>query len=501
MPASTEILNDSLKPRVLELLSKWLPGGRLVGREYRCAGKMGGNGDNLTYNVDEGVLVELYSRINNLSIDEACSRLEIMVKDSAQVAIQVNVNNGIDEPVVTTSLFSLWENLGIACTGQGNPIANLSNVVRILEGETFFKENIWFDEFHLLARAKLKGKTIDLDENYLLNLRLSIQRNYGITRINAADVRDAVALISKRNIKNEPKDYMNSIEWDNVPRIQTFFCDCVGAPDNEYTRSASRNFWISMVARVFNPGCIMRTMVVFKGRQWTGKSTVFAAIGGQWYAEVLENIHTNNFLQSLNGNIIMEFADLSGFVRADINRIKQIISCRKDRYRAPYDRAPATHLRQCVFTATTNEHDFLRDDTGNTRFWPIETGGISISKIIDNRDQLFAEAVHLYKGGADWYIMPDETTAEQEKYRSSDEWEEAIAEYVKPQQQTTIRELATECLKIDIGKLDKSLQMRIGRVLILLGWRKDIVWQDGKAARIWTPKHNDDSNQKIEWDE
>lgn len=411
----------------------------------------------------------------------------------ALAAVQVNIESGPDEPVVTGSLRAVWENLGVALTDAGKPIANLSNVVRILEGEPMFHKNIWFDEFYLLARAYSHGKIIDLDENYLLNLRLNIQRNYGITRITAADVRDAVALTAKRVIKNEPKDWMESLVWDDTPRIETFFIDCAGAPDSVYIRAASKNFWISMAARVYDPGCLMRTMVVLKGKQWTGKSTIFATIGGKWYAEVLENIHGNNFLQSLNGHIIMEFSDLSGFVRADINRIKQIVSCRKDTYRAPYDRVPATHPRQCVFTATTNDEEFLRDDTGNTRFWPIETGEISIPKITETRDQLFAEAVNLYKSGADWYKMPEETEIHQEKYRSADEWEEIIADYMVGKQQITGREIAVNCLRIEVGKLDKSIQIRIGRIMGVLGFRRKVVRDGNSIVRVWEP-----NNPKVE---
>ena len=268
--------------------------------------------------------------------------------------VKVDIQNTGDEPVTKGSLYALWERLGLVMTNAGAVVLNMDNMVRIFERDNVFERKIWFDEFHLSVFTEQAGVAVKLTDQDILSLTLRMQRYYGLSRMNVQTVRDAVAVYARADVRHEPKDWMSALVWDEAPRVEQFMYTYLGCEDTEYVRAVSKNFWVSMIARVMDPGCIMRTMVVFKGKQWTGKSTVFATIGGKWYTEILENIHTNNFLQSLRGHFIMEFADLAGFVRADINRIKQIISCRKDTYRAPYDREPCTHLRQCVFVATTN---------------------------------------------------------------------------------------------------------------------------------------------------
>jgi predicted P-loop ATPase len=276
----------------------------------------------------------------------------------------------------------------------------------------------------------------------------------------------------------------------------------LGAEDNEYTRAASRNFWISLVARVYRPGCLMRTMVVLKSKQWTGKSTAFATIGGKWYAEIVENINSNNFFQVLHGHLILEFADLSGFDRADITRIKQIVSCWKDVYRTPYDRDPAPHLRQSIFVATTNEATFLRDDTGNTRFWPVETTDIKLDLIATDRLQLFAEAVGAFKAGETWHIMPQEATEEQqEKYRKEDAWEQVITDWLVGQEEITIMDIASRCLHMELRQIGLSEQHRIGRILAGLGWHKSNSRRNGRQIKVWLSNSHPTLQARGEWEE
>lgn len=402
-----------------------------------------------------------------------------------------NLTNEDDAGMPDETMVAVWERLGIVLTSQGQPICNEDNVARIFEKDPELAGKLWFDDFYnsvFLNDANGGHEMKDID---VFKLTLRLQRWYGLRRISDATVRRALVILADRVHKNEPYDWMESLAWDGKARIQEFFCTHLGAKTSPYVCAASKNFWISMVARIYSPGCIMRTMPILKSKQWAGKSTAFAIIGGKWYAEALESIQSNNFLQSLHGKMLIEFADMSGMDRADVNRIKQIISCRMDRFRAPYDRTPNDHMRRCVLVSTTNEGNFLRDDTGGSRFWPIETGVIDHDMIARDRAQLFAEAVVCFKAGEDWYKMPtDETEAIQEKYRQEDEWESIISKYLSSPnlfgKETTVAKIATEALHISVDKLDKGTQMRIARNLTVIGWEKQTVWRDGKTERVWT---------------
>lgn len=406
--------------------------------------------------------------------------------NAPQVTVQVD-----DPPAVPTeSNIVMWDRLGISCTGQGNPIMNEDNVARIFEGTPELARTLWRDVFYraIMVNDPQTGPRKWVDED-TYRLTMHLQRHYGMSRLTDAIVRRAITVLSGRSTKNEPKDWMESLTWDGTPRIENFLTTHLGAQASAYTISASKNFWISIIARIYDPGCIMRTMIVLQGKQWTGKSTAFSIIGGKWYAEVLESIDSNNFLQSLQGKLLLEFADMSGLDRSDLNRIKQVISCRVDSFRAPYDRSPQDHPRQCVLVSTTNEGHFLRDDTGGTRFWPVEIGRIDHNLIIRDRDQLFAEAVARYKTGENWHIMPtEETEAVQEAYRQSDEWETEIYEWIKNNPYRTefsVREIGCECLKISIDRLDKGSQIRIARNLKRIGCERVQKFTEGKNIKLW----------------
>jgi predicted P-loop ATPase len=397
--------------------------------------------------------------------------------------VNVTINNNltvqVDEPPAapTDHGIALWDRLGLSLSTTGNPICNENNIVYIFEREKHLSKHCWFDDFHnqiFIQDTAGPRQWTDIDT---LNFTLKLQREYGLSRISDVMVWRAIMIIANREHRNEPMDWMNTLEWDGQPRIEQFMCTHLGAKSTPYVLATSKNFWISMVARVFSPGCIMRSMVILVSKQMTGKSTAFSIIGGKWYSEVLEDIHSNNFLQSLPGNIIMEFGDLAGMDRAEKNRVKQIISCRKDRFRIPYARLPSDHSRQCVLVGSTNDKNFLNDSTGGTRFWPIETGIIDQESLIRDRNQLFAETVERFKNGEKWHEMPTEETADvQESYRMQDIWYDKIVEKLDGlspfEDEIQVIKIATEFLNIPVGNVKKGDEMRIGTILGLLKWER-----------------------------
>ena len=138
-----------------------------------------------------------------------------------------------------------------------------------------------------------------------------------------------------------------------------------------------------------------------------------------------------------------------------------------------------------VFVGTTNENEYLRDSTGARRFWPIKIGSINLPLIEANRDQLFAEAVHLYKSGAKWWEMPTSTALEQESRRQADVWEEVITTYLLGKMDVSVLEVGTDCLKLLPKEFKKPEEMRIAKCLRVLGWFNKDVWWNGKSVKRW----------------
>lgn len=202
-----------------------------------------------------------------------------------------------------------------------------------------------------------------------------------------------------------------------------------------------------------------------------------------------EQITSKDFFMSLQGKMIIELSELDSFSKAEGTRIKQVLTCRTDRYRAPYGRSSKDNPRMSIFVGTTNERHYLKDSTGARRFWPMTIKTIDLEKIRRDRDQLFAEAVFELKSGADWYHMPgSETALVQEDRRQFDEWENAVAAFLVGKREVELKDVAA-AVGVDQGKLDAQTQRRIGSLIRRRGWERRVVRRDAfTTLRVWSPE-------------
>lgn len=202
------------------------------------------------------------------------------------------------------------------------------------------------------------------------------------------------------------REYLMSLpEWDGVERLDTLLIDYLGAKDIEYVRAVTRKVFTAAVARVFEPGIKFDWMLVLNGPGGIGKSTLISKLGGQWFSDSLQlsDTHDKTGPEKLQGFWIMEIGELSGMKRTEQDALKQFISSQNDIYRASFGRRATPHLRQCIFIGTTNsERGYLRDTTGNRRFWPVKVT-VSDKKPwnLSNEElsQIWAEAKIRYHSG------------------------------------------------------------------------------------------------------
>ncbi len=376
------------------------------------------------------------------------------------------------------------------CTKSGVPLQNVDNVCLILESHPKLKDTIWYDDFYRKVMTAEKGLSrpwVDSDD---IALTRFLQRNTPLSTIPISTVAAAVKLYASENTQCEPRNWVKSLDWDGVPRIDHFFIDVFEAEDNEYTRKAARNFFIGMIARIFEPGCQVDNMIVLEGAQGIGKSSALRALGGKWHTAAKESVENKDFLLILNGHLIIEIEELDSFRKAEITRIKQVVSNPCDNYRSPYDRYPKAYPRMCVFVGTTNETHYLKDNTGARRFWPImcHCTNINIQNIKTNRAQYFAEAYHHYKEGSLWFEMPDSATKdEQESRRVADVWEDVVEAYHDQERSDhyTVQEIATKCLEISVKDINKLTEMRIASVLKHLKFTPTRIYIGDQRQRVW----------------
>ncbi len=374
----------------------------------------------------------------------------------------------------------------LSFTPSSNPMANLANITLLLEKCLGVNIQIWFDEFSGKIRTNwnINGAR-DWTDNDTLALTARIQKDHGFTRLSDEVVWKALQLYTSTRKRDQVRDYFNSLKWDQIDRIQNLFTVCLGADDSYYTKAASKNFCISIAARTFEPGCQVDTAPILEGNQGTRKSTFLKVLAGpDWYCDCGEDVGTKDFKLLLQGILILELSELSSLSKSDAGKIKQILSCRSDRFRLPYAKLSEEFKRRCVFVGTTNETHYLKDDTGGRRFWPIKTGKIDIDYLKANRDQIFAEAVAKYKAGETWYEMPIETETVQESRRLEDPWIEVISDYLDGKNEITLKRVLCEGLNIPVDKI-KAKEIRAAGILRSLGWCSEKKGTD--RHRIWRP--------------
>lgn len=264
---------------------------------------------------------------------------------------------------------------------------------------------------------------------------------YGIAAANK--IEDSLELEFEKNHYHPILDYLKSLDWDGTPRIDNLLIHYFGAEDNIYNREAIRKTLVGAVARVFTPGIKFDlVLTLISPTQGTGKSSFFKALGKSWFSDTFLSVNGKDSFEQLQGTWIMEMAELAGLKKADIESIKHFISKQEDIFRPAYARVPETFPRQCVFVATTNENAFLRDPSGNRRFMPVD---IWNKKLIDNEelkefltndyeiDQVWAEAVHLFRKGEKLYLSPESekiATVEQSMHSEVDERRGIVEDYI-----------------------------------------------------------------------
>lgn len=396
-----------------------------------------------------------------------------MSKSEIVKPVKHSVTVSFDSDDISLSASQLATKMGLQRATSGTIIPNIDNVQRSLY---FWHGKIAFDEFH---QRVFKQDGTEWEYADTLNFTTQLQRECGLTRISPSIVDQGIDAYAFLNKQNEPKDYFESLQWDKKPRIKNFFQDYVGAKNTDYAQAVSKNFWLTMVARVYHPGCQVDNMVVLEGKQGIYKSSLFETIGGKFYSCVIADLGNKDFLESMQGKFIFEFAELHRMHSKDLNYVKGMITNRTDRYRVAYGRRSKDYPRQLVICGTTNDHVYLLDDE-NRRQWPIKTNDqpINIKRLAEARDQLFAEAVHVYKSEPDdrdrkescWWKVPISALAEQEARRQIDPWEPVIQSYIRLRQEVETHQILTDCLKMDVAKLSRYDNIRVGKILRLFQW-------------------------------
>ncbi|MBD2861619.1 virulence-associated E family protein [Paenibacillus oceani] len=293
----------------------------------------------------------------------------------------------------------------------------------------------------------------------------------------ASIILDAFTEASRQNRFHPIKEFLESTTWDGVPRMETIFIDYQGAADTHYVRQVTRKMLIAAVARIYDSGCKFDEMLVLVGKQGTGKSSLLARLGGRWFSDSLKSFENKEAGEHLQNGWIFEIGEMHAMKKTEVEHVKAFLSKTEDRYRVAYDRQVSEFPRKCVFFGTTNNKDFLTDDTGNRRFWPVD---INIDQAKYNQwthltdevvRQIWAEALVYYRSGESLTLdsrARADAEVQQEAHYESDPREGTIREWLEAEieddmgqptgqkrQRVCAAQVWVECLHKRIGDLTK----------------------------------------------
>lgn len=284
---------------------------------------------------------------------------------------------------------------------------NTENICRVLREHKKFKDTLRYDEFKNTLEYFQKGKWKNLEDHHAIDIQTEISILFPcFAKVGKDMVFDAMMKVSQENKIDSAVDYLKSLKWDGVARLDSWLFNTYGVEDDIKNQKIGSNWMKGLVKRLIHPGCKFDYVLVLEGEQGTKKSTSLGILGGSWHCETTMSMDNKDFFMQFQGKAIIEFSEGETLSRTDVKKMKAIITTASDKYRPAYGRVSMDFPRRCVFAMTTNQTEYLKDETGNRRWLPVACqGDANIKWLKENRDQLFAETYQRV-------IVKDETTHE-----------------------------------------------------------------------------------------
>ena len=391
----------------------------------------------------------------------------------------------------------------LAKSDRGAVLGSVSNIVLILERDPVLSGMCAFNEFTSMA-VLLKAPPPMNDDarsipgpyprpwtnSDITHTQFYVQRVY-TQQAKATDVEAAMGAVASSNRIHPLRDWIGSLVWDRKPRLDTWLQGAFGAPDDDYHCSVGVAFLIAAVRRLRQPGCKFDHMPVLEGAQGMGKSTAVKLLFGEkWFTDALPAaLESRDAALALQGIWVVEFAEIEQLIRAEVEVIKAFLSRSIDRFRAPYGKGFLEYPRQSVMIGTTNERDYLRDATGNRRFWPIKCTKADAEWVAANREQIWAEAAFREASGEEHWLTEttaiNDAQAAQADRMQEDAWEERIVPKLAGMGSITLGTIMSEFLSIPIERQDRRAQLRVASILKRIGWSVKVERDGRNLMRRW----------------
>lgn len=395
----------------------------------------------------------------------------------------------------------------LRCKPDGNLTKDPGNALLILcnapEWQGFLEYNEFSDRIYWARRPEFDlginppEPGDELSDHHWIYVHHWFAKFMGVS-FGRTDIWDALKTAARQNTVHPLQDYLKQLTWDGRPRLATWLHLYLGAENTEYNAAVGRFWMISAVARAFVPGEQVDHMLILEGPQGAGKSTATRILAGEWHLGRLPDLRDLERAEhALQGKWIVEIGELDAVKGSSATRVKDFISQRCGDYRAPYDRTRSTRPRTCCFVGTTNEDQYLQDPTGARRFWPVLVSKLERSQLMDDRDQLWAEARIAWESGEQWW--PDDRlqpkiSEQQELRQETDEFEAVVQNWARTHDAFVVGDVLAGAFNLEPAKWDKPIQTRVGVCLRRLGFKSKRVKKNGLLVRQYCGGiHHDES--------
>jgi predicted P-loop ATPase len=372
---------------------------------------------------------------------------------------------------------------------QGNPTGQAKssrrNIFLILTYDKRWKGRIWLNDF---AGALMidDREYEDVDDTEIM---LWLDQVYKM-KVGTEGVKEMTVFVGNRNKKNPLQDWLKQKHWDKSARIHDWLIKATGCEDTELHREVGKRWLIQAIARAMTPGCKADCCLILIGKQGAKKSTLFRTLAStQFFADTPLDIGSPNAYTQIRRAWIYEVAELDSVRRSANSATKAFLSAQEDVYRPAYGRHAVTVKRHVCFAGTTNEAQFISDQSGSRRYWPVKVGNIDLEWVANNRDQLWAEALIEFHAGERWWLEDEASESlseESEQYRHVDPWMERISDWlVSNASALTTRKILEEGLKLEPNQMTRSAEMRIGEVMRDLGFERSRTRKGSRRIYEW----------------
>lgn len=271
---------------------------------------------------------------------------------------------------------------------------NTENMCRILRKHPVFENRFRLDTFKNEMQLREKGAWRQMQDVDVIHTQTAVQILFSMFGTVAKDmIRDAIEKVSADAQIDSAADYLRGLVWDGTARLDAWLTNTYHVEENDYYKTVGANWMKGLVKRIMQPGCKFDYVLVLEGEQGIKKSTSLYVLGRDWHAETTMSTDSKDFFMQFEGKAIIEFSEGETLSRTEVKKMKAIITTQIDKYRPAYGRLSVDHPRRCVFAMTTNQSEYLKDETGNRRWLPVAcVGTADVEWLEANRDQLFAEA-------------------------------------------------------------------------------------------------------------